>query len=107
MNAPHRELGVLTIALLFVLAACGETEKPQAAGSGSAKPATTTPKPVASAKTSATPASTPTAVASADTADDDIPTEEDFEEEAEKEITADKWDAEFALLGKEIADDKE
>ena len=107
MRTPHREIGALAAALLLVLAACGETDKPQAAASGSAKPAATTPKPVASAKPSATPASTPTAVASADTADDDIPTEEDFEEEAEKEITAEKWDAEFALLGKEIADDKE
>lgn len=106
MKTPHRELGILTAALVFVLAACGEGEKTQAAASGSAKPATTTPKPVASAKTSATPATAP-AVASADAADDDIPTEEDFEEEAEKEITADKWDAELALLGKEIAEDKE
>jgi hypothetical protein len=97
----------MTLALLLGVAACGETDKPQASASGSAKPAATTPKPVASAKPSATPASTPTAVASADTADDAIPTEEDFEEEAEKEITADKWDAEYALLGKEISEDKE
>lgn len=102
MKAP-RELAVLTAALLLALAACGEGDQRQAAAGGSAKPAATAPKPVASAKTSAAPAST----ATADAADDDIPTEEDFEEEAESEITADKWDAEFALLGKEIAEDKE
>lgn len=91
----------------FLLVACGDgggDAKP--ASSGTSKPAAaTSAKPAASS--AAKPAPTTTATAAAADAGDDIPTEEDFEDEAEKEITKESMADELAKLEKEVDSDKE
>jgi hypothetical protein len=93
------KLGVIVTgaALALVLAGCGGDEKkdgPSATPSGTAaaqKPTTTA---------AAAPTPTQQAVAAND---DDIPSEADFEEEAEKDITADSVESELDKLEKELA----
>ncbi len=102
-----RSLTMTALSLTAVLLlACGDGADPaKPATSGSAKPAAaTSAKPAASA---AKASATPTASAATAEAGDDIPTEEDFEEEAEKEITKDSMADELAKLEKEVDADKE
>ena len=90
---------LITSALLCLLAAaCGDANQgaPSAGAQKSAAPAAT------SAAAKATASAAPTAVAGAE---EEIPTEADFEEEAEKEITGDTMVAELEKLEKEIGED--
>jgi hypothetical protein len=77
---------ICLVALSLALAACDKKEEP-----------TSTPASGAGEKTSG---ATLPAAAQADTAD--IPTEADFEEEAEQQITAANMESELARLEKEI-----
>lgn len=93
MNAPQRiSLALLVASAMALFAACEEkkTEPDKTAPTASASAAVTTP--------SATPASstpTPAAEGSGDT-------EEDFEDEAEKSVSADTLEEEVLKLEKEI-----
>lgn len=71
-----------------LLLGCQKAEKSEPASTSAASSATTTPQPA-------------TSTASAD--DDSIPTEEDFEDEAEQKITAQNADDELDKLEKEIS----
>lgn len=96
----------LSALALFALA-CGDSggaSKP--AASGSAAPAASTQKPAATAKSSAGPTAPASASAATAETDEDIPTEADFEEEAEKDITAANMTSELDALEKEIAAEK-
>jgi hypothetical protein len=73
-------------ALLLLAASCAKKEEPAPAPAPEPPPAATT----------AAPAPAPSAAV------DDVPTEEDFEEEAAKEVTAANLDAQLDALEKEI-----
>jgi hypothetical protein len=80
------------------------------AGCEDASP-TAPPKPAATAKASTTPSATATAaVAKADPNaeldNEDIPVPEDFEDEAQKEITKDNLESKLDEIEKELAQDK-
>lgn len=82
-----------TIAILFcafALVGCDKKNEGQTASSASATP---------SAPASSAPVTSALATASNDS---DVPSEEDFEDEAEKDITADTLDKELAAIQKEI-----
>lgn len=76
------------LALVLFLAACEKKEPPA--------PAEPPPEPPPAATVEPPPA------ASAETAEADVPTEEDFEEEADKQVTAANLDAQLDALEKEI-----
>jgi uncharacterized lipoprotein YbaY len=82
-------------ALALALSACGDEKKdaPSATPSGTAA----AQKPTSAV--AAPPSRTAQAVAQND---DDIPSEVDFEEEAEKDITADSVESELSKLEKEL-----
>ena len=84
-----RTLWIGAIALLLVAGCDQKTEAPAGAAGSS--------------KVAATPAlAAPPSGAAVAVKDDEIPTEADFEDEAEKDITADRLDAELDKLDKEI-----
>jgi hypothetical protein len=76
----------LLVPALFLAVACAKQEPPP--------PAEPAPEPP--------PAATTAAPAPAPTAERDLPTEEDFEEEAAKEVTAANLDSQLDALEKEI-----
>lgn len=91
-----RQLLACAVTALFVLAGCDDDKKDasaQGTTTAAAKPPVT-----AAAATTTSAAATTAAVA----ATDDIPSEADFEEQAEKDITADNLEAELAKLEKEV-----
>jgi hypothetical protein len=79
---------LVPLAIVLFLAACEKQEPP---------PAETPPPAPPPAVTTAAPAATASAAAASD-----LPTAEDFEEEAAKEITAANLDAQLDALEKEI-----
>ncbi len=102
MTAPSLTAPLLVVCLSGLFA-CGDPATGGAASASAAAPkptaAASTPKPAATAAATATAAET--------AADDDIPTEQDFEEAAETEITEATMVSELDAITKEIDDDKE
>jgi hypothetical protein len=90
---------ILVLGALLLAACGGEAEQAAPVASGAAKPATTAS--TAAKVASSAPNATATAAVAAD---DDVPTEADFEEEAAA-ITDESSDAELDALAKEIASD--
>jgi len=80
--------------IALCLMALGGCDKP-------ADPATDQP---ASAKTAATPAASTEVAAATDSDSDDIPTEADFEEEAEETISTANLESQLDALEKEIGE---
>ena len=78
---------LVPLAVLLVAFGCAKKEEPAPAPAPEPPPAATT----------AAPSPEPTAAVA-----DDLPTEEDFEEEAAKEVTAANLDAKLDALEKEI-----
>jgi len=98
-----RTVSFVCVGLALAVAGCDQKPKPEetTTTTGAASPA----EPVAPSDKAGTPAADPaaptaTAEAAADT--EDIPTEVDFEEEAEQRITATNLEQELATLEKEI-----
>jgi hypothetical protein len=92
---------ILLIAPLVGLlaAGCGDDKKDPPVAPTATATAAMSAKPTATAA-AASATATATAVAAND---DDIPSEVDFEDEAEKDITVDNLEAELASLEKEVA----
>ena len=85
---------------LLLFAACDKKPETSTAPTSTPSAASAAPSAAPTASASAAPSgSSPTVTASAD---DDIPTEEDFEDEAEKDIGPDNLEAELAKLEKEV-----
>lgn len=90
-----RSIFLASAALALLVAGCGDEKKDAPAGGPSGTAAAQKPTTTAAAR----PAPTAQAVA----ANDDIPSEVDFEDEAEKDITADSVESELDKLEKELA----
>ena len=87
----------LALAFSLLFAACDKK-------SDTATPTTSTAAtaPSSSAPTVATGSAASSGQTATSTPDDDIPTEEDFEDEAEKDVNPDNLEAELAKLEKEV-----
>ena len=86
---------------LLLIALFGCQGSPTSSGAGSAAPPDTAGAPTGTPTTTA--AAVPSASA-ARLAGPDVPTEEDYEDEAEREITDDNLESELDKLEKEIGD---
>ena len=98
---PRQQLGSFACTLCLLQAvACSNEERPRAEPS----PAPVAPPSVAPAPEA--PAAAPEAAADVEPSAAELPVSEDFEGEAEQQITAKNFRAELAKLEKEIPEDK-